>query len=63
MKGDTVKRNLLKLRARVQARTAATLVEYTFILVLVSIAGVLLLAGIGKSTNRMLEQTNTNMPQ
>ena len=63
MKGDTVKKILLRLLERAQARTAATLVEYTFILVIVSIAGVLLLAGIGKSTNKMLEQTNSNMPQ
>jgi len=43
-------------------RRGSTLVEYTVILVIVSIAGILLLKTIGQSTNRLLESTNNNMP-
>ncbi len=39
------------------------LVEYTLILVIVSIVGVVLLTRIGQSTNQLLDSTNANMPQ
>ncbi len=42
---------------------AGTLVEYALILFIVSIVAVLMLKGIGQTTNRLLESTNNNMPQ
>jgi len=48
---------------RAQQRVAGTLVEYTVIVAIISIAAVAVLAGIGKRANDLLEMTNTNMPQ
>jgi len=50
------------LPKRPSRRRAATLVEYTLIVVIVSIVGVLLLKAIGTTTNQLLESTNSNMP-
>jgi Flp pilus assembly pilin Flp len=61
-------RNLWRLQAstkslawRVQQRAAATLVEYAFIITIVSIAAIVALAGIGKRAHDLLEMTNSNM--
>ncbi|MCG3149054.1 MAG: hypothetical protein PCFJNLEI_02511 [Verrucomicrobiae bacterium] len=43
--------------------TASTVTEYAVIIALVSIAAVVLLASIGRQTNNLLEQMNSNMPQ
>ena len=43
-------------------RHGSTLVEYTVILVIVSIAGILLLKTIGQTTNKLFESTNSNLP-
>ena len=57
-----MKRTASKFLRRLQVRAAATLLEYTFIIAIVSIAAVIVLAAIGKTTNNLLEQTNSNMP-
>jgi len=49
--------------ARLRRHGAGTLVEYTIIISVVSIAAVVALKAIGKRTNDLLEMTNSNMPQ
>jgi Flp pilus assembly pilin Flp len=51
------------LASRAHQTMAATLVEYTFIIAIISIAGVLLLVAIGSKTNALLENTNSHMPR
>ena len=48
---------------RLRVKVGATLVEYTFIIAIVSIIGTVLLVAIGKNTNKLLESTNSNIPQ
>jgi Flp pilus assembly pilin Flp len=48
---------------RVRQKAAGTLVEYAFIVAIISIAAVAVLAGIGKRANDLLEMTNSNMPK
>lgn len=48
---------------RAHQKAGVTLVEYTFIVSIVSIAGVLLLIAIGQRVNALLEMTNSNMPK
>lgn len=49
---------LLNLWQRSKTKSGATLVEYTIILVTVSIVAVLVLRGIGGSTNNMVSSIN-----
>lgn len=49
--------------ARLRRHGAGTLVEYTVIISIVSIAAVVMLKAIGTRTNALLEMTNSNMPQ
>lgn len=49
---------LQKLWQRTRTKSGATLVEYAIILVLVSIVAVLVLHGIGASTNNMVSSIN-----
>jgi Flp pilus assembly pilin Flp len=48
---------------KVRARSGATLVEYAFVLILVSIVAVLVLEGIGGKTNNMLAPVNNGFTQ
>ncbi|HUK83356.1 MAG TPA: hypothetical protein VLZ12_12080 [Verrucomicrobiae bacterium] len=66
---NRILKNLRKLRAsavflkwRVRQRMGATLVEYVFIVTIVSIAGVVFLAAIGQTTHNYLDLINSNMP-
>ena len=43
--------------------TAGTVTEYAIIISIVSIAGVILLAAIGKQTNNLLDTMNANFPK
>jgi len=47
---------------KLRSRLAATLVEYVFIVSIISIAGVTFLAAIGQTTHNYLEMVNSNMP-
>jgi len=55
--------NLSQLLGRARRRCGGTLVEYTVIISIVSIAAVVMLKGIGQRTTELLEMTNTNFPQ
>jgi Flp pilus assembly pilin Flp len=57
-----MKSRAVRTCGRSRRHHGSTLVEYTMILVIVSIAGILLLKAIGQTTNKLLESTNTNMP-
>lgn len=57
------KNRITRFLLRARRRTAGTLVEYTLIISIVSIAAVVLLKAIGTRTNALLEMTNSNMPQ
>jgi Flp pilus assembly pilin Flp len=50
---------LRTLVRRFRARSGATLFEYALILFLVSIAAILILQGIGGSTNNMVSSINS----
>jgi Flp pilus assembly pilin Flp len=54
---------ITRLASRARRKTAATLTEYTFIIAIISIAGVVLLTAIGSATNALLQKTSSNMPQ
>lgn len=58
-----LKRQIVQLRRWMRRVTASTVTEYAVIIALVSIAAVVLLASIGRQTNNLLEQMNSNMPQ
>lgn len=51
-----------KAQNRLQQRSGHTLTEYTVIVSIISIAGVVLLIKIGAAAKALLEQTNSNMP-
>lgn len=48
---------------RCRQQAGQGIVEYTWILVLVSVVAVLLLRVIGSTTNNLLADTNANMPR
>ena len=52
-----------KLLRRVRTRSGATLTEYAFILVFVSVVAVLILQGMGGKTNNMLAPVNNGFGQ
>jgi len=53
----------VKILRRVRTRSGATLFEYAVVLVLVSIAAVVILQGIGGKTNNMLAPVNNGFGQ
>ena len=56
-----MKKKLIKTLRRLGCRRAATLTEYTFIVAIVSIAGVVLLITIGKSSTVSLKDSGDRM--
>ncbi len=56
-----MKNRMCKLMKDCHRRTAATLTEYTFIVAIISIAGVVLLAAIGTSTKESLENSSSQI--
>ena len=60
---ETLRAVLAVLAWRARQKAGATLAEYTFIVSIVSIAGVVLLIAIGQRVNALLEMTNNNMPK
>jgi len=58
-----LKRQLVRGRRLFYRVAASTVTEYAVIIAIVSIAAVALLASIGKQTNNLLDQMNSNMPQ
>jgi competence protein ComGC len=56
-------KRLARLAAQARWQAGQTLVEYMWILVLVSIIAVVLLKAIGSTTNNLLADVNEKMPQ
>ncbi len=55
------KRYAAKLLRRSKCRLGATLFEYTMVMVLISIVGVLLLTSIGKTTNNNIAPVSNGL--
>lgn len=53
-----MKKKLTRWKTRLRRRAAAALTEYTFIVGIISIAGVVLLAAIGSATRDRLEDSS-----
>jgi Flp pilus assembly pilin Flp len=53
-----MRKRLQALVRKIRIRSGASLVEYSLILFLVSIVAVLVLQGIGGSTNKMISSVN-----
>ncbi len=60
-KDGSMNKRLAKQIKRCRQRTAATLTEYTFIVAIISIAGVVVLAAIGSSTKDNLENASQKL--